>query len=314
MKTILVAGGAGFVGSHLCRSLMEQGHRVIVADNLVTGSLSNIEDLIARGLQFLEADICEPLRLRAKVDEIYNLASPASPVHFKTMPVFILRTGLYGHESLLRLAVEHGARILLGSTSEVYGDPLEHPQREDYTGNVNTVGERSCYDEAKRAAEAMSFAYLREKKADICIARIFNTYGPGMSLEDGRLIPNLFARALQDEALTIYGDGSQTRSFCYVGDQIRGLQMLMASGKTGPYNIGNPEEVSVMQVARIVSRLSGNVQPYRYLKLPSEDPRRRRPDISAIRREIGWAPEVALEQGLRSTWEFLKSEALRPAL
>lgn len=314
MKTILVAGGAGFIGGHLCRALMDQGHRVIVVDNLVTGSLSNIEDLLPRGLQFIEADVCDPLGLSGKLDQIYNLASPASPVHFKTMPIFILRTGLYGHENLLRLAVEHGARLLLGSTSEVYGDPLEHPQREDYAGNVSPVGERSCYDEAKRGAEALSFAYLREKKADVCVARIFNTYGPGMSFEDGRLIPNLFARALRDEALTIYGDGSQTRSFCYVGDQIRGLQRLMESGRTGPYNIGNPEEVSVLRVAEIVKGLTENAHPYRFMPLPSEDPRRRRPDISAIRRDMDWSPEVSLEQGLRATWEFIRSEALRPAL
>jgi dTDP-glucose 4,6-dehydratase len=318
MKTALVAGGAGFIGSHLCDFLVAQKYRILIVDNCVTGDRANIQHLLELKDQvlFLEADIRRPFRewLDAKwvreIDEIYNLASPASPIDFARMPSFILTTASQGHQNLLELAREgqgQSCRILFASTSEVYGDPLEHPQKESYWGNVNSIGERSCYDEAKRYGEAITMAYMREFKIPTRIIRIFNTYGPRMRPSDGRVICNFFSQGLRGESLTIYGTGEQTRSFCYVSDLVRGVWNLMQSEVTTPVNVGNPNEITILEIAKTVNQLTQNQQPLAFRPLPQDDPQRRRPDITRARQQLGWEPEVALADGLRHTLEFFRA-------
>ncbi len=313
-KSVLVAGGAGFIGSHLCDLLLAQGFRVTVVDNLITGRKQNLQTALSQGAEFLERDINDPQALQGlEFDQIYNLASPASPVDFSRLPVFIMNTASQGHAHLLELARATKARILFASTSEVYGDPAVHPQREDYFGNVNPIGPRSCYDEAKRYGEALSFSYHRAYGVDIRVARIFNTYGPRMRPDDGRIIPNFFMQALQGQALSVYGNGSQTRSFCYVSDLALGLMKLMQGSITGPVNIGNPRENTVLEIALIVNQLIGNKTPVRHLPLPENDPKQRRPDISRAEESLAWRPSVSLEEGLQQTLAFFRQElASRP--
>jgi dTDP-glucose 4,6-dehydratase len=304
----LVAGGAGFIGSHLCELLISKGYEVHALDNLVTGGKSNLEKLIQNPkFKFLQQDLSQKLNLTEKYDEIYNLASPASPIDFAKMPIFILDTA-YGHRQLLELATEQNAKILYASTSEVYGDPLEHPQVESYWGNVNPIGPRGCYDEAKRFGEAMTMAYWRSKQTKIRIIRIFNTYGPRMRPDDGRIIPNFFMQALQKKSLTIYGDGSQTRSFCFVTDMAEGMFALMQSSVTTPVNIGNPVERTILEIADEVNRLTKNSAPHKFMALPEDDPKRRLPNIDKAKKEIRWEPKVSLGEGLEKTLQFFKTK------
>ncbi|MCM2280606.1 MAG: SDR family oxidoreductase [Bdellovibrionaceae bacterium] len=310
----LVAGGAGFVGSHLCELLLNKGYEVVVLDNFVTGREANLETLRKLGhrLEVVRHDITSPLpqslKTGTRFDEIYNLASPASPVDFDVMPVFIMRTASEGHLHLLELAREHGARILFASSSEVYGDAEQHPQKETYFGNVNPIGHRGCYDEAKRFGEALSQSYWRQYKTPIRIARIFNTYGPRMRANDGRIIPNFFTQALKGQSLTVYGDGTQTRSFCFVTDLARGLYALMQSEDTRPVNVGNPIERSVLEMADAINRLTGNRAAVKYLPLPENDPKLRRPDTTRATSSLGWTPAVSLEKGLELSLDYFKSE------
>lgn len=300
-KTILVTGGAGFVGSHLCDRLLSAGQRVISLDNFHTGrQINNAHHLGHPNFSLIEADVASRLP-DLKVDEIYNLACPASPVHYQESPVATLRTNLAGAVNVLELSLRTGARVLQASTSEVYGDPLVHPQTEGYFGNVNPFGDRACYDEGKRAAEALFHAYEQERGADIRVARIFNTYGPRMQIDDGRVVSNFVVQALQNKPITLFGDGSQTRSFCYVDDLVDGLIRLMASDIHTPVNLGNPGEFSMLELARNVIDLTGSRSVLSYGRLPNDDPKRRRPDISVAERQLGWSPKVALSDGLKST-------------
>lgn len=302
--TVLVAGAAGFIGSHLCDHLLAEGLDVVGMDNLATGRRSNLNGALRHeSFRFVEHDVTMPLPDVGPIDQIYHLASPASPNDFATMPLEILDVGSNGTRNLLRLADHSGARLLLASTSEVYGDPLEHPQRETYWGNVDPTGPRSCYDEAKRFAEALTTAYRTHRGVDTVIIRIFNTYGPRMRPGDGRVLVNFIEQALRNEPLTIYGDGSQTRSFCYVDDEVRGIAAAMSSGASGPFNIGNPDEMSIGQLAEAVIRAVGSSSRVVHLPLPSErvgDPSRRRPDIDLAQRVLNWSPTIDLEDGLRS--------------
>lgn len=302
--TVLVAGAAGFIGSHLCDQLLAEGFEVVGMDNLSTGRRSNLSvALDHEAFRFVEHDVTMSLPDVGRVDQIYHLASPASPSDFATMPLEILDVGSNGTRNLLRLAERWGARLLLASTSEVYGDPLEHPQRETYWGNVDPIGPRSCYDEAKRFAEALTTAYRMHRGVDTVIVRIFNTYGPRMRPGDGRVLINFISQALRDEPVTVYGDGSQTRSFCYVDDEVRGIIAAMSSGQPGPFNIGNPNEISIRHVAESVVRAVGSTSEVVCAPLPPErrgDPSRRRPDIDLARRLLNWSPTIELEDGLRS--------------
>lgn len=306
MKKALVAGGAGFIGSHLVEFLLHNGRSVTVVDNFITGQKKNIQHLLDGKITLIEGDISELSDFGGQYDEIYNLASPASPVDFEKIPIKILETASLGHRNLLKLATQCEARVLLASTSEVYGDPEVHPQTESYFGNVNTIGVRGCYDEAKRYAEALSVAYAREHKTKIRIVRIFNTYGPRMRETDGRIIPNFFMQGLKNESLTVYGDGSQTRSFCYVSDMCNGIFKLMQSEETRPVNIGNPLELTVLEMAKTVKKLTGNSQEFSFKPLPENDPKMRRPDITRAKEVLGWSPLVSLEQGLSETLDFFK--------
>lgn len=306
---ILIAGGAGFIGSNLTKKLLDEGHEVIVLDSFVTGRESNIQPFLDHSkFKLIRQDIRISFDIQGPIDQIYNMASPASPVDFDRIPLTILETGSLGHRNLLNLAKIKQARILLASTSEVYGDPLVHPQSEDYFGNVNSVGVRSCYDEAKRYAEALSMAHRREFGTNICIARIFNTYGPKMRPEDGRVIPSFFSQALRKKSLIIHGTGSQTRSLCFISDQVSGLIALMNSTETGPVNIGNPEEVTMLELGEKINSLIGNNEPHQFIKLPENDPLKRRPDISKIKYLLNWQPKVSLLDGLRITLEWFKNE------
>ena len=301
-KRILVTGGAGFLGSHLIDRLIGQGHEVICVDSLFTGTKRNIEHHHANPrFEFLRHDVCNPLKV--EVDEIYNLACPASPIHYQHNPVQTTKTSVLGALNMLGLAKRLRCPIFQASTSEVYGDPAIHPQTEDYWGNVNPIGTRSCYDEGKRCAETLFFDYHRQHGIRIKVARIFNTYGPRMHPRDGRVVSNFITQALAGEDLTIYGDGSQTRSFCYVDDLIDGFLKLMASQNsvTGPINLGNPGEFTMLELAERVLKLTGSASRIRHFPLPADDPRQRQPDITRARDDLGWAPAVALEQGLKST-------------
>lgn len=301
-KRILVTGGAGFVGSHLCDALLAAGHEVLCADNFFTGNKANIESLLDHPyFELIRHDVTFPLYV--EVDEIYNLACPASPIHYQHDPVQTLKTSVHGAINMLGLAKRLKARILQASTSEVYGDPNVHPQPEEYWGNVNPIGPRSCYDEGKRCAETLFFDYHRQFRLPIKVARIFNTYGPRMHPNDGRVVSNFIVQALRGDPITIYGDGKQTRSFCFVSDLVEGLRRLMDSPEdtTGPINLGNPGEFTMIELAEAVIRLTGSSSPMVFRPAPVDDPRQRQPDITKARGKLGWEPTIPLEQGLVHT-------------
>lgn len=308
---ILVAGGAGFLGSHLCDYLLEKGHTVTCIDNLITGSIDNIKHIKSNKFAFILHDIINQKVFMRKIDFIFNLASPASPVAYAKYPIETLQTGAIGTDNLLGIAREHDAGFLMASTSEVYGDPHVNPQFEEYWGNVNPIGERSVYDEAKRYAEALTMAYHRTYNINIKIARIFNTYGPRMTSNDGRVIPNFICQALLNEDITIYGDGSQSRSFCYVTDEIDGLYRLMMSNYNLPVNIGNPVDYTMYELAEKVIKLTGSDSCIVYEKLPADDPKVRRPDITKAQELLKWEPKVMILNGLSSTIEYFKKELLQ---
>jgi dTDP-glucose 4,6-dehydratase len=310
MPTAVVTGGAGFLGSHLCDFLVADGYRVICVDNLETGSLQNVEHLRNEGFVFLNHDITEHLEIPEPVDVVYHLASPASPIDYLRLPLATLKVGSYGTHNALGLAKWKRARFLLASTSEVYGDPLIHPQPETYWGNVNPIGPRGVYDEAKRYAEALTMAYHRQQGVDTCIVRIFNTYGPRMRPHDGRAIPTFVRQALANEPLTVFGDGSQTRSFCYADDLIRGLVALAQSGEHLPVNIGNPIEYTLVELAQKVIEVTGATSDILFEALPVDDPKVRQPDITRARQLLGWEPQVSLEDGLRRMLQTSSRESL----
>jgi UDP-glucuronate decarboxylase len=309
MKKILVTGAAGFVGSHLCETLLSQGHEVLAVDNFYTGQKKNVSHLTEnKSFELIRHDITFPLYL--EVDEIYNLACPASPIHYQYDPVQTTKTSVHGAINMLGLAKRTNAKILQASTSEVYGDPEVHPQPETYWGRVNPIGVRSCYDEGKRCAETLFFDYWRQHQLKIKVARIFNTYGPKMHPNDGRVVSNFIVQALKGQDITIYGDGSQTRSFCYVSDLIEGLVKLMNSSPefTGPVNLGNPSEFTIRQLAEKVVELTGSKSQLIFNPLPSDDPRQRQPDISLAQASLKWQPTVNLEDGLRKTIQYFQKE------
>jgi dTDP-glucose 4,6-dehydratase len=301
MPTSLVTGGAGFLGSHLCDRLLADGHRVICVDNLDTGTLENIEHIRSGDFVFLEHDMTRHLELGESIDEVFHLASPASPIDYLRLPLHTLKVGSYGTHNALGLAKKHRARFLLASTSEVYGDPQVHPQREDYWGHVNPIGPRGVYDEAKRYAEALTMAYHRQQGVDTHIVRIFNTYGPRMRPKDGRAIPTFLRQANESAPLTVFGDGSQTRSFCFVTDLIEGLVRLIRSDEHDPVNIGNPEEYTILQLAEAVLEATGSPSEIVYEALPQDDPTVRQPDITRARAILGWEPTIGLADGLQMT-------------
>jgi UDP-glucuronate decarboxylase len=316
---VLVTGGAGFVGKHLCTALLHMGHDVYCVDNFYTSSREDVEPLLSR-LAVFEADVEDLSRVssaiatdRVKIDQVYHLACPASPVHYQRDPVKTMRTAFIGTMNVFELALQHGARVLIASTSEVYGDPLVHPQREDYTGNVNTLGPRSCYDEGKRAAEALAYSYVTSRGLDVRIARIFNTYGPGMGTEDGRLIPNFVARAIRGESLEVHGDGQQTRSLCYVDDMVVGLQRLMASDLTRApveaVNLGNSDERSVLDIAVGIANMFDPKPGIVHMPALADDPKQRNPDTSRAKALFDWSPRTDYDHGIRLTVDWFKKVA-----
>jgi UDP-glucuronate decarboxylase len=312
MKTILVTGGAGFIGSHLCERLLAQGHEVICADNFYTGTRQNIVPLLNHpNFEVVRHDVCFPLYV--EVDQIFNLACPASPIHYQNDPVQTVKTSVHGAINMLGLAKRLKIRIFQASTSEVYGNPVVHPQTEDYWGNVNPIGPRSCYDEGKRCAETLFFDYHRQHKLDIRVARIFNTYGPRMHPNDGRVVSNFIVQALKGEPITLYGDGSQTRSFCYVDDLVRGIDLFMKSedGFPGPMNFGNPVEVTIRELAETIVRMTGSKSELVYKPLPTDDPERRRPNIDQAKSRLGWAPITDLAKGLAQTIDYFSHRLAR---
>ena len=313
MKNILVTGGAGFLGSHLCEYLVNNGDNVICLDNLFTGKKKNIEHLEENeNFTFIEHDIIEPIFFDdVKIDQIYNLACPASPIHYQYNPVRTIKANTIGVINVLGIAKKHGARVLQASTSEIYGDPLEHPQKETYRGNVNTIGERACYDEGKRVAETLFFDYHREHGLEIRVARIFNTYGPRMYEHDGRVVSNFIVQALSNSPITIYGSGEQTRSFCYVDDLIQGLYKLMNTEDfTGPVNLGNPGEFTMLELANKVIKMTDSKSSIEFKELPQDDPRKRKPDISLAKMSLNWEPNIDLDTGLRKTIDYFSSLGL----
>lgn len=307
MKRILVTGGAGFVGSHLCERLLNDGHEVICLDNFFTGKRHNVEHLLKHPhFELFRHDVTEPLTV--EVDQVYHLACPASPVHYQRNPVRTIRTAVHGTLNMLELSREVHARILIASTSEVYGDPQEHPQTEEYWGHVNPIGPRACYDEGKRCAEALTVSYARQYRVETRIARIFNTYGPRMHENDGRVVSNFVRQALQGEPITIYGEGSQTRSFCYVDDLVDAFaQFMNLERDPGPINLGNPRESTILELAQLVLALTGSRSALKREPLPVDDPVRRRPDISRAKEILGWEPKIPIEDGLRRTVEYFRS-------
>ena len=309
MSTCLVTGGAGFLGSHLCEELLRRGNRVICVDNLETGSLSNIEHLRDPGFSHLNVDIITPYFVEEDVDLVYHLASPASPIDYLRLPLHTLKVGSHGTHHTVGLAKHKRARFLLASTSEVYGDPQVHPQPESYWGHVNPIGPRGVYDEAKRYAEALTMAYHRQQGVDTAIVRIFNTYGPRMRPHDGRAIPTFIRQALEGKPLTVFGSGAQTRSFCFVDDLVRGLVLLAESGEHLPVNIGNPAEMTLLELAEAVVRATGSSSSIVFEALPVDDPQVRQPDITRARQLLGWEPEIELDEGLRRTLASLGSTA-----
>jgi len=305
---ILVTGGAGFIGSHLCERLLREGHEVICLDNFFTGSKSNIAGLLVDpGFELIRHDITQPILL--EVDRIYNLACPASPIHYQYNPVKTIKTSVLGTIHMLGLAKRVRARILQASTSEIYGDPSVHPQGEEYWGNVNPIGLRSCYDEGKRVAETLMMDYHRQNGVDVRIVRIFNTYGPRMSVNDGRVVSNFVVQALRGEDITVYGDGSQTRSFCFVDDLVEGMvRMMECEGFTGPVNLGNPDETSILEFARRIIDLTGSRSRIIFKPLPADDPRQRQPDITLAGARLGWKPHVPVQDGLRKTIDYFAAK------
>jgi dTDP-glucose 4,6-dehydratase len=312
VSTAVVTGGAGFLGSHLCEYLLEQGHRVICVDNLDTSTLQNIEHIRDDRFLFVNHDLIEHIEIGEPVDFVFHLASPASPIDYLRLPLHTLKVGSYGTHNALGLAKFKRARFLIASTSEVYGDPKVHPQPESYWGNVNPVGPRGVYDEAKRYAEAMTMAYHRQQGVDTAIARIFNTYGPRMRPHDGRAIPTFIRQALENKPLTVFGDGSQTRSFCYVDDLIRGLYLLATSEEHLPVNIGNPNEFTLLELAETVIRISGSSSEIIFEALPIDDPQVRQPDITRARQVLGWEPAIELEEGLNRLLDSLRAPVTFP--
>jgi|1185.fasta_scaffold15838_2 UDP-glucuronate decarboxylase len=315
-NTAVVAGGAGFIGSHLCDRLVQKGCRVICLDNLYTGDIENIRPLLNHPrFEFHEHDVTEPIAISDPVDRIYNLACAASPRHYQRDPIGTMMTCTLGARHILELAREKSARVLQASTSEVYGDPEVHPQREEYVGHVNPIGPRACYDEGKRAAETLFFDYNRLYGVPIKVARIFNTYGPRMLENDGRVVSNFIVQALRDEPITIYGDGKQTRSFCFVDDLVSGLELLMESDEdfVGPCNLGNPHEVTIREIAERILHVAGSKSPIRFLPLPQDDPKRRRPVIDRALSRLGWQPSIDLERGLKQTIGYFCLKVFAPA-
>ena len=307
-KTILVTGGAGFIGSHLCKRLLNENHKVICLDNLFTGTLINIEEFENNNdFEFVNHDITKPYFSDDNIDEIYNLACPASPIHYQSNPIKTVKTCTIGVINMLGLAKKNNAKILQASTSEVYGDPEIHPQKEDYNGNVNTLGYRSCYDEGKRCAETLFMDYMREHSLNIRIVRIFNTYGPNMTKNDGRVVSNFILQALNNENITIYGDGSQTRSFQFIDDLVEGLLKMMSSDFVGPVNLGNPVELSMKDLAIKIINLTNSSSDIIHKKLPDDDPKRRRPDITLAKSILDWSPVIDLETGLQKTINYFTS-------
>jgi UDP-glucuronate decarboxylase len=309
MANIVVTGGAGFLGSHLCDLLLSKGDEVICVDNLFTGSKGNIKHLIGNPhFKFINHDIIEPLYIEnVLIDQIYNLACPASPIHYQFNPVRTIKANTVGVINMLGLAKKHKARILQASTSEVYGDPLKHPQDESYKGNVSTIGPRACYDEGKRVAESLFFDYRRQNNTEIRVIRIFNTYGPRMHKHDGRVVSNFIVQALKGEDITIYGDGSQTRSFCYVSDLLDGMYRLMNhSNFVGPVNIGNPHEIGLLELANKIIELTDSKSKIIFQALPEDDPKKRNPDITLAKEKLGWEPKIDLTEGLNKTIEYFK--------
>jgi dTDP-glucose 4,6-dehydratase len=311
MATSVVTGGAGFLGSHLCEALLHSGHRVVCIDNLETGSLSNIEHLRDDAFRFVPHDVTQHIAVEEPVDYVYHLASPASPIDYLRLPLQTLKVGSYGTHNALGLAKVKRARFLLASTSEVYGDPQVHPQPETYWGHVNPIGPRGVYDEAKRYAEAMVMAYHRQQGVDTAIVRIFNTYGARMRPHDGRAIPTFVRQALEEKPLTVFGNGSQTRSFCYVDDLVRGIVLLAESGEHDPVNIGNPSEMTLLELAEAVVRVTGSGSEIVFEALPVDDPQVRQPDITRARQLLGWEPEIELDEGLRRLLISLGREPAR---
>ena len=308
MKRILITGAAGFLGSHLCDRFIKEGFHVIAMDNLITGDLKNIEHLFPlEHFEFYHHDVTKFVHVPGRLDYILHFASPASPIDYLKIPIETLKVGALGIHHLLGLAKEKGSRLLIASTSEVYGDPLVHPQSEDYYGNVNTISPRGVYDEANRFQESITMAYHRVHGLETRIARIFNTYGPRMRINDGRVIPAFFGQALRGEQITVFGDGSQTRSFCYLDDQIEGIYRLLFSDYSLPINIGNPEEISIRDFAEEVIRLTGSRQKIVYKPLPQDDPLQRQPDITRAREILGWEPKVSRSEGMRRTYEYFKT-------
>lgn len=305
-KTILVAGGAGFIGSHLCARFVKEHNNVLCLDDLSTGASENIAHIKNYpNFTLIEHDITKPFDYF--IDEIYNLACPASPVKYQADPVKTIETCVFGATNCLRLAKKYGAKILQASTSEVYGDPKQHPQKEDYWGNVNPIGIRACYDEGKRAAEALCSSYKRQYDIDVKIARLFNCYGPNMAKNDGRVISNFIVQALKNSDITIFGDGSQTRSFCYIDDTLDAIVKFMNTDIMGPVNIGNPEEYSIKEIAHIIISLTNSKSPIIYKELPSDDPKRRKPDITLAKELLGWTPKIGIKDGLERTIEYFKN-------
>ncbi len=306
MKKILITGGAGFIGSHLCKKLLNEGNYVICLDNFFTGKRRNIEHLLSNpNFELFEHDITEPLNIN--IDEIYNMACPASPPHYQYDPIKTMKTSVFGIINMLELAQKNNAKILQASTSEVYGDPKIHPQIESYWGNVNPIGIRSCYDEGKRCAETLIMDYHRQKNIDTKIIRIFNTYGPNMAPDDGRVVSNFIIQALKEEDITIYGDGTQTRSFCYVDDLVDGIIKMMKSDLTGPVNLGNPSERTILDFAKLILELTGSKSKIVYKPLPSDDPTKRQPDITLAKTKLNWEPKVDIKDGLKYTVEYFKA-------
>jgi dTDP-glucose 4,6-dehydratase len=305
---VVITGAAGFIGSHLAETLLDRGYAVVGIDNLLTGDLANIAHLTGRDFVFVKHDVTNYINVDGPVDVVLHWASPASPIDYLELPIQTLKVGALGTHKALGLAKAKGARFVLASTSEVYGDPLEHPQRETYWGNVNPIGPRGVYDEAKRFAEAMTVAYHRYHGVDAKIVRIFNTYGPRMRLRDGRAVPNFIGQALKGEDVTVYGDGTQTRSLCYVSDLVDGVIRLMLSGANDPINIGNPQELTIEQIARTILRLTGSASRVVFRPLPVDDPKVRKPDITRATAILGWSPKVTLEEGLGRTIEYFRTK------
>ena len=308
MPRVVITGAAGFIGSHLSEALLDRGFSVVGIDNLLTGDLANIAHLRDRDFQFIRHDVTNYIDVDGPVDFVLHWASPASPIDYLELPIPTLKVGALGTHKALGLAKAKGATFLIASTSEVYGDPLEHPQKETYWGNVNPIGPRGVYDEAKRFAEAITVAYRRFHQVDTKIVRIFNTYGPRMRIRDGRAVPAFISQALANEAVTIFGDGTQTRSFCYISDLVDGIIRLMHSNENDPVNIGNPQEMTIEQMARLIIKMTGSTSQIVYRPLPTDDPKVRQPDITRARTLLGWEPKVSLEQGLGRTIEYFRTK------